>query len=305
MSKELTIPTNGLKVYQCDKVDIIIKQIEDEARSIVPDLETATGRRNIASLARKVSSSKVALDDLGIGLVAGWKAKSKLVDAERKIIRDRLDALRVEIRQPLTDWEEAEKAKAAAIQAAEKLLNDHLEALTENDLFDRQREVERKEAEQERLEQERKEKAEAEALEAARIEQEKQAEIDRLEREKQIAIDAAKAADDAAQAKIQAAEDAQKAAERESIEAATREKIAKENAAILAEQARQAEIDRQNAEVARLNREKAKLEADKKHVGKIRGAAKECLLKFVDEPTAKKIVLAISKDEIDNVTINY
>ncbi|MCP5020047.1 MAG: cell envelope biogenesis protein TolA, partial [Ketobacter sp.] len=192
------------------------------ARSIVPDLETATGRRNIASLARKVSSSKVALDDLGIGLVAGWKAKASLVDAERKIIRDRLDALRVEIRQPLTDWEEAEKAKAAAILAAEKLLNDHIEALAENDLLDRQREVERKEAEQERLEQERKEKEEAEALEAARLEQEKQSEIDRLEREKQIAIDAAKAADDAAQAKIQAAEDAQKAAERESIEAATR-----------------------------------------------------------------------------------
>ncbi|MCP3701552.1 MAG: cell envelope biogenesis protein TolA, partial [Alteromonas sp.] len=171
MSNELTIPTNGLKVYQCDKVDIIIKQIEDEARSVVPDLETAAGRSDIASLSRKVSSSKVALDTLGKGLVTDWKAKASLVDAERKIIRDRLDALRVEIRQPLTDWEEAEKAKAAAILAAQARQADQEETRAEKGMRDRQRGRGRKEEEQERLEQERKEKAEAEALEAARIEQ--------------------------------------------------------------------------------------------------------------------------------------
>ncbi len=305
MSKELTIPVNPLEVYQCNKMDSIIQMIEDDARSVVPVLTTSKGRKEVASRAYRISTYKTSLDKLRLALVAEWKAKAKLVDEEGKDMKTRLDALRDEIRQPLTEWEEAEKARAAAVLAAEKLLNDHVEALAENDLFDRQREIERKEAEQERKEQERKAKAEADALEAARIEREKQAELDRLEREKQIAIDAAKAADDAAQAKIQAAEDAQKAAEREAIEAATREKIAKENADKAAEQAKQDVINRQKAEEAARKHEQEKLEADKKHVGKIRGEAKKCLMKYVDEATAKKIVLAIAKFEIDNVTITY
>ena len=43
------------------------------------------------------------------------KADAKKVDADRKLYRDGLDALKAEVRKPVTDWEEAEAAKAAAI----------------------------------------------------------------------------------------------------------------------------------------------------------------------------------------------
>lgn len=49
--------------------------------------------------------------------MAEWKEKSKVVDAERKRIRDTLDALKEEIRAPLTEWENREKARVAGHEA--------------------------------------------------------------------------------------------------------------------------------------------------------------------------------------------
>lgn len=99
-----------------DKVEELLGNVEEQARSIVPDLSTAKGRKSIASNSARVSKSKTYLDALGKDLVSGWKAKAKLVDAERKLIRDRLDALRDEVRKPLTDWEDADKARVTAIE---------------------------------------------------------------------------------------------------------------------------------------------------------------------------------------------
>jgi len=66
---------------------------------------------------------------------------------------------------------------------------------------------------------------------------------------------------------------------------------------------------RREAEAAKEAEEKAqaKREIDKKHVGKIRGEAKEALMSTckLDEKTAKAVVLAIAKSEIANVSINY
>ncbi len=44
---------------------------------------------------------------------------------------------------------------------------------------------------------------------------------------------------------------------------------------------------------------------NKKHIGKIRKEAKESLMSHVDEKAAKAIVMAITRGEIANVTINY
>ncbi len=328
MENELVvIPEKAIAVYQCDKIESLISDIEKEARSIVPDLTTDKGRKSIASLARKVSTSKVTLDGMGKDLVSDWKDKSKAVDAERRIVRDRLDALRDEIRKPLTDWEEAEKEAARIKLETDKREADYLLAIAENDLIDRQREIERKEAEQlareieEREKREAKELEEREKREAKELEErEKQAAIDaenaRLEREariaqeakeeaerkaKQDALDAQKKAD----AAILAAQEAEKEREREAIRAVERARIAEENAAKAAEDARIAEVERV-AEIERLAKAaQDKLEADKKHVSSIRTEAKQDLMKYTDEATAKKIVLAISKGSISNITINY
>ena len=313
MGKELQpiTPSNALEIYQCDKAEEIISRIESEARSIVPDLSTDKGRKAIASTARRVSTSKVALDNLGKDLVSDWKIKAKGVDAERKLIRDRLDALRDEIRQPLTDWENTEKEREQAERDAAELLYDHEQALAEDDLFNRQREVERKESEQARIEQERIDKEAAEKAEAERKEYEARIAKEAEERAKAEASEAAERAKQEAAERIKAAEDAAKQAEIDKIEAEQRAKIQTENAERekkeAADKARQAEIDRQAEEKRKADAEQAKLEANKKHVDNIRREAKECLMEFdgINETIAKRIVLAIHRREIKNITINY
>jgi len=89
-------------------IDILIERIRKEAQSEVPDLSTAKGRARIASLAHKVSKTKVMVDDYGKELVAEEKKRLALIDADRKKWRDTCDAIRDEIRKPLTDWEQAE-----------------------------------------------------------------------------------------------------------------------------------------------------------------------------------------------------
>jgi hypothetical protein len=103
-------------IYDGNTIEAIIDAIEKEVRSEVPDISNDKGRKRVISLAAKVASSKVALDNMGKELVAGWKAQSKLVDADRKLMRDRLDALKVEIRQPVTDWEEAAAKRIEDLQ---------------------------------------------------------------------------------------------------------------------------------------------------------------------------------------------
>jgi len=106
-------------LFKADMVTQIIAQIEKKAREHEPDLTTAKGRKAIASNAQSVASSKTFLDKQGKLLVDPLKAQAKEIDAERKRIRDSLDALKQEVRQPLTDWEAAEKEKQE--RAAEKL----------------------------------------------------------------------------------------------------------------------------------------------------------------------------------------
>lgn len=99
-------------------VDQILERIEREVRSFVPDISTESGRKAIASLAYKVARSKTALDDMGKDLVADLKKQTGAIDGERRTIRDRLDALKDEVRKPLTDWENAEKQRLADHEAA-------------------------------------------------------------------------------------------------------------------------------------------------------------------------------------------
>lgn len=97
-------------------IDPIIARIESEVRSHAPDVSTKKGRDAIAALAYRVSRSKSALDAAGKDLVDDVKKQAAKVDAERKKMRDRLDALRDEARAPLDAWETAEAARVAGIR---------------------------------------------------------------------------------------------------------------------------------------------------------------------------------------------
>lgn len=60
--------------------DAVLLQIEKQARAIVPDVSTATGRKAIASVAAKVARSKTALDEMGKNLTADLRQKVNAVD---------------------------------------------------------------------------------------------------------------------------------------------------------------------------------------------------------------------------------
>ena len=92
-------------------LDPIIEAIEREARSLVPDISTAKGRKEVASNAAKVAKAKTYLDDIGKSYVAELKDLPRKIDAARKVMRDRLDALKDEVRAPLTEYELAEQKR--------------------------------------------------------------------------------------------------------------------------------------------------------------------------------------------------
>ena len=108
---------NAMAVFTTkEQLDPIIEAIEKEARSLVPDVSTRKGRDAIASMAHKVARSKTYIDNAGKDLVAELKSLPKQIDESRRIVRERLDALKDEVRKPLTDWENAESARKEALQ---------------------------------------------------------------------------------------------------------------------------------------------------------------------------------------------
>lgn len=126
MSKNTELATvppkeTALAVFSAEKgLEPWLQKIRDEVRAFIPDTSTAKGRAAIVSIAFKVAKSRTALDDAGKKLVAELKEVPKLIDAERKRMRESLEALQEEVRRPLNEWQAAEDARVAQRQAVIK-----------------------------------------------------------------------------------------------------------------------------------------------------------------------------------------
>ncbi|ROT45042.1 hypothetical protein [Pusillimonas sp. NJUB218] len=291
----------ALQVYQQPSgLDPYIERIRAEVTGHEPDLTTDKGRKAIASLAFKVRKSKTALDALGKQLVDDLKEIPKKIDAERKRMRETLDALADEVRRPLDDWEAAEEARIAThkdliawinlretenrdLDAAELKASiaevEEIEIGPHLDEF----EPEVARAKDRALASLRealaaREKHEAEQAELARLRAE--AEARRVQDEKdRIAREAAERATREAEAKAQAERDAaakreadakaaQERAERERLEAIERQKQAEARAEaekLAAEQrAKEAAEAARLAEIQRQKDEQTRIEAEQK-----------------------------------------
>jgi colicin import membrane protein len=264
----------------------VLDKIRREVSAVKTDISTKAGRAQVASLARKVASSKTALDEMGKEMVVDLKERAGRVDAERRRIRTELDKLRDEVRRPLTEWEDTERARVAAHEDAlcgmEDLLVFRCEA-TEEEIVRRlsairvfserdwqefrQRHAEtslrvsaglsmwlekvRREA-AERIEREQREAA-LEERERARVE--KAEERARLEREERIAREAAERAAleerERARAEILRVEIERRAAERREQEARAAAVIAERKRIAVAEQAERARKEEAAAQVIR------------------------------------------------------
>jgi hypothetical protein len=311
---------------------VFLGEIETKVMSIVPDMTTVKGRKEIASISYKVARTKTTLDDIGKKEVAKLKDLPKQIDAGRKQAREFLDDLAIKYRQPLTDFEEAEKARIEAEELAREIAKAHDEALAMEAFFEREREVARKEAEFAKIE-------------AARAEADRKAkeEADRKEREERLKTEAAETAkreaEEKAAAEIKRAKEAQEAAERREKEAEAKriadaeaakvaaaraqeeaaakavrdaEEAEKKRVAAIEAAERQAKEEADHKERERLAEEERqriaeeKRIANKKHRAKIE---KEAIVSLqnagIDNENANAVIAAISAGVIANVQIIY
>ncbi|ALX78323.1 cell envelope biogenesis protein TolA [Cronobacter sakazakii] len=309
---------NAMTVFKStDQIEDILQKVEREVMSFVPDVTTAKGRKEIASLAYKVAQTKTYLDGLGKDLVAELKEIPKLIDANRKTVRDRLDELKEKARQPLTDYEveqerikQEEEAKRAAEELAKKIESDHEMALLMNDAFDRELAEKKAEQERQRIAHEEEIKRQAEERAKREAEEKAAAEIAAAKKREEDAI-AAKA-----QAELLAKQEKEKAEReaKESLERAEREK----QEAIEAERKKaQDEADRirreaEEKEAARLAEEKRikdeekRRAQDKAHRKEVNNKILADLIKVgASEDVAKSIITAIVKGEVFATRIAY
>lgn len=310
---------NAMAVFtNNDQLDPLIEAIEKEARSLVPDVTTKKGRDAIASMAHKVARSKTYIDNAGKDLVAELKALPKQIDESRRVVRERLDALKDEVRRPLTEWEaEQERIKAEEAmnalhaealamneefdrQLAARIESDHEMALLMNDAFDREQAEKKAEAERQRIAHEEEIKRQAE------------------EKAKREAAEQAQREIDAAAAREREAILAKERAEREQREAAERAEREKQAAVEAERRKAQEKADRirrdaEQREQARLAEEKrkadeqARREADVKHRKAVGAEVVKALMAntSLTRDQAIEVLTAVKDGRIPHTGISY
>lgn len=320
---------NAMAVFTSkEQLDPIIEAIEKEARSLVPDLTTKKGRDAIASMAHKVARSKTYIDNAGKDLVAELKALPKQIDESRRIVRERLDALKDEVRRPLTEWEvEQERIKAEEEmnawhvealemnedidrQRAALIEADHEMALLMNDAFDRDAKEKAEEAERQRIA--REEELKRQAAEQAKREAEEKAERERAEsarREAELKLKAEQAERDRVAAEQKAEREKKEAAERaerEKQEAIIAEQRKAQEAADKVRRETEAKEAARLAEEKRLADEEARRAADKEHRRTVnRRVIADLIAQGIPEEFAQKAMLAIAGGKVQDAHIKY
>lgn len=333
-------PKNALAVFtQPDHIESILQQVEKEVNSFVPDVSTKKGRDAIASLGLKVAKTKTYLDGLGKDLVTEYKEVPKKIDASRKTVRDRLDALKEKVLLPKIEfeaeqerlkleaeriaaeeaysvmWQEAHDMDAVitiriAEKAAAKKEADHEMALLMNDAFDRAQAD--KKAEDERLQKERDDRIAAEAAAKVKRDADLAAQQEReasARREAELKFQAEQAERDRIALVLKAEQDKKDAiakAEREKQEAIAAEQLkAQETADRIQREAKQKE-DARLAEEKRIADEAAARAANVEHKRAInQQAVADLVAAGVPEECAVQCVKAIAKGQVSAIAITY
>lgn len=269
-------------------------------------------------MAHKVARSKTYIDNAGKDLVAELKALPKQIDESRRVIRERLDALKDEVRRPLTEWEaEQERIKAEEAmnalhvealamneefdrQLAARIESDHEMALLMNDAFDREQADKAAEAERQRIAHEEEIKRMAAAAASREVEQRAQREREEAaHREAVLKAQAEQAERDRIAAEKKAEADKQAAIEAERRKAQEEaDRIRRE-----AEQREQARL----AEEKRKADEQARREADVKHRKAVGTEIVKALLAntSLTRDQAIEVLTAVKDGRIPHTGISY
>lgn len=345
-STELALPEisqdNAEKYYITGGLTPFLERVRSHVKGEVPDLTTVAGRKRIASLARQVSSSKVAVVNPSKDYLKRIKALPKMVETELREFTRAMDALRDEIRAPLTEWEQEEKErKQAHEERIEKISNwfdpeidggseqakgslEKLKQLPTDDfeeyggkavmakelaikrLTELIPELERREAEQAELEQLRAKQEEHERqLWAQRVTAEAEARA-KLAADEAVQKELAEAAEREANHQRQleqAKRDAEAAAE-----LATKKAEEEKAKALLEARNKFEEEQRQaKAEIEAKRQEDEARALNKKHRATVNNKILFALMLNAEltEHQAKEVIRAIARGEVEHVTINY
>ncbi|MGM8938119.1 hypothetical protein ACS8E2_05435 [Psychrobacter glaciei] len=322
----------GKRIENQAAIEEIITKIETESRSITFDIETKEGQATCRSLAAKIASAKSTLDKAGKARKDEYTVTADLIQVDRNLVKQRLQLLQDEVRQPLTELEQREKqrqaqheTKLAALgyldvqdhdRIGSKFIKERI-AFLENTVIDDSWEEYKSQAletkdnalrilrpEFERVKQREYEQAELARLRAEQVQREQQ------EREERIAQEAtAKANADAERQAQQIAQESERK-EREAKEREARLIAEKESAELRAKQqvidAAKRERDAIEAERLEVERLEANRQANKKHRDAIFIQAKDDLMaNGIDEETAKQVIKLIHVSKVSNVTIKF
>ncbi|MBO0505290.1 hypothetical protein FED29_017845 [Aeromonas veronii] len=291
-------PTTAVALFtEGQGVAELLADIRQKASSLVPDVTTAKGRKEIASVAHAVARTKTYLDGLGKELTDQYKEIPKRIDANRKTLRDTLDTLKDEVRAPLTQYEAAEEARVAALQSRLARLNElgssasieiaaadlqvMLNEVEQNALDDTWQELlpqatvakelaakrlgealaarQKYEAERAELEQLRQKQAEQDRIDRERLIVEQAAEQARREEENRQRLErkAAQHREQEAQRQAQVAQQAAEQARRDAEAAELARQQAEANAARMAEEAAARAAEQERQRIADEQRQKA------------------------------------------------
>lgn len=327
MSKEMLISASDVipEIFLNGKYTDILKIIKEKATIKNPSTEKTKDRQLIISTAAKIASSKTFL--LKIGKDLSDKKRDEIKEeletilSVRNEIEENLNALKDEVRKPVTDWENKKKAEEEEKQRIIDYDNLHITALAENIIEDERREMV---AENERL----KKEAEKKRIEdQANINAEKKVEDQRLaglkrEREagqklEQAGIDkeilAGKVKDKAGKARQEillkigvsldfpTLRNMEESAWNEFFELKNDEYQTKQKSEFVKELK-----EKREAEENRLKQEQINRENDKAHWKKINNEILSSMTQNdIPEDCARNVIILIAQGKIANLKINY
>jgi hypothetical protein len=321
MTTELIIPEGRdlKKLFtapEATDLETVLKDVEARARSETADVNTKAGRAALRTLAMQVAHCKTGLEEAAVICGKAAKTVTDGINARRRDFKARLDALRDEVRKPLTDWETAEDERVAVISGKIDKLREIVETCANwnvaaaEDMLERVKLIPADEdtfaefadigipahadavkALEAAIDAGKVRDAEAAELAELRAESEARAEADRLARE----------------ADEQTARDEE--AERQRVaqaEAAEVERVKRE--AKIKADAEAAERQRITAEAEAERKQDERRAANKRHRAKVRREAAAGFLKRFDnmgEAECDALVAAIEEGEIPHVQICF
>lgn len=309
-------PEQAPALYIPNGLDSYLEHIKASV-SEAPDLSTDKGRKRVASLSASVSRSKTLIEKPGREYLKRLKEAVKPAEQEIKRFVDACDALRDEVRRPLTEWE----AEQEVIRLAKLAEADYEIALLMNEKFDRDAADAKAEAERQRI-------AHEEELKRLAVEQAQREADEKIEREREAALqretalkgqyalaeaNRIAAENRAEQERIDAAAKAEadrlaaaQQAEREKQEAIAAEQLkAKQEADRVQREAKQKE-DARLAEEKRIADEAAARAANVEHKRAInQQAVADLVAAGITEECTVQCVKAIAKGQVSAIAITY